>query len=217
MASVQSVSLTIAAQIHAYAWADATGFKDKLDRDPLEAIKSVSSIFHIPANPQLIDLDYTAQYGGGLPFNTYLDKELEQIYTTGKLNGQKVTMTPSEWVPPANLGPPVPIQQSSSGISLSDWARIYAYIFYQAKYASSPDKTIKPHFEGDPADALNTKIIGQLNLSSPNLPKIKYEYRKTPLITHDAPPSPPGNTQGFVDIYKDQNALGYTYRVRYCC
>src|SRR6266851_7518421 len=151
------------ARIHAKAWAEPfSGFKDKLDVDPYGALDPSGTVL----SDKLIDLGY---YYSGLNFGAYNAAELLEIFTSGTLHATPVTMDPSEWVRPS--GATVPIQQNSPpGISLPDWARIYAYIWYQYKFATPLNKAMRDHFEMDPANTLNTEIIPGLNSFIPPPP-----------------------------------------------
>lgn len=200
---------TQSARLHALAWADSTRNSiDMIDKDPAGAFTaSVRCDFGIAGNAKLIDLKSYDAYSGNLPFDAFSSGELKEIYTYGTLNGNHVQMQPSEWITPD--GTPIPLQQNSPpAISLTDWARIYAYIWYQSKFAGN--SSIVDDFETDPVKALvKHNITGTLS--------IPYNPRTTPLITHGNPPSDPGYLKGFEDIRDDPNALGYRYRVRYCC
>lgn len=207
---------TQSARLHALAWSDPTRNSiDVIDKDPAGPLTaSVRGNFGIAADAKLIDLESYDAYDGGLAFDEFTSGELQEIFKYGTLNRNHVQMEPSEWITPD--GTIIPIQQESPGISLTDWARIYAYIWYQYKFASPSNKVIRDHFEKDPAATLDKEIIADLNKLS-TLPPIIYIYKTTPLITHGNPPSDPGYISGFVDISDDPNALGYRYRVRYCC
>jgi hypothetical protein len=213
MASIPVITQTQAAQIHAKAWAEDLDhkptFKDTLDKHPAKAIDTtVRQPFHISADARLIDLN---NIYSKLTFSLYDGNQLSEIYTHGTLNGQSVEMDQSEWVPPSTQNGQRITQTSPPEVSLKDWARIYAYIFFQAKFASTKDATIIDDFQKDPVKALvDHKITTALSIS--------YNPGQAPLITHGGAPTDPGNNaQAFKDIMNASDAKGYRYIVRYCC
>jgi len=207
------------ARVHAKAWLDSN-FKDTLDKNPAAALDpSVRTQLKIRLDAKLIDLKSASGYG--VNFDNYKPDELQTIYTTGKLGGKLIEMTPSQWRSPS--GNFQDVTQKDPGISLANWAKIYAYIWYQFKFASNG--TIRDDFENKPAETLrdptnNVKdqTVDNVNRLSPTVPKIDYIYQQTPLITHGDPPTEPGSPAGLKDIRDDEmDAKGYRYRVSYCC
>jgi hypothetical protein len=212
------ITHTQAARLHAQAWADTSGKSiDQINKDPSGALTpGVRNSFGIHAQAKLIDLELYSDDLGDIDFGSYSPADLQSIYTTGADSlGNSVTMQPSLWITPSGTITPIGPQISPPAISLSDWARIYAYIWYQVNFASPKNTTIKANFENDPAKALSTQIIAPLNTASPTLPPINYNYKTTPLVTHGAPPL--AFATNFPAISNDPNAKGYRYIVRYCC
>lgn len=210
MAGILVITQTQAAQIHAKAWAEDLDhnptFKDTLDKHPAKAIDTtVRQLFHTRSDARLIDLNHIYSK---LTFPQYDRGQLLEIYTSGTLNHQPVEMDESEWVPPSGKSQQI---TQTLGISLKEWARIYAYIFFQAQFASPKDATIIDDFQKDPVKALvEHKIATALSIS--------YNPGQTPLITHGGPPTDPGNNaQAFKDIMNASDAKGFGYIVRYCC
>jgi hypothetical protein len=203
----------------AYLEKSTTNFKNTLERDPKAAVDYVRQNngdlpnIDLPApgsHLKLMTLDY-ANWMGGLDsvakdllaiFKGSSHQELQDIFNTGKLNGQPVELPPGEWVTDKGLirlflhsGPPT--------ISLTDWMRIYAYVWDQFNYPG--DKTMRDRFEEDPAQTLLNEIAGPLNLS----------YKKgDPLFTLGGPDDPPGN---LADIKADKGAKQFRHRIRLCC
>jgi hypothetical protein len=221
-----------AARIHAQAWyEDPQGkpgkFKDMLDKDPAGAIEPRKKGFGIldGANgAKLLDLESYNEDFGDIDFSDkgpYSTANLEKIYLTGQdpTTGNQLEMKPSLWITPS--GQIIPVGQNpnpTTGISLADWARIYAYIWYQVRFASN--QTIMDHFERDPSSALhdpshnfNDEIIPNLNQLS--VIQIGYNRGTTSLITHGDPPM--AFATDFQDISDDPNAKGYRYIVRFSC
>jgi len=220
-----------AARIHAQVWVEdptpagkGGGSREKLEKDPAKEINLRKKDFGIPPDARLIALELYNASLGDIDFDNYTNKDdLVSIYTKGQdKSGKSVTMQPSLWIPPS--GPPIAVgPQSSAAISLSDWARIYAYIWYQFRFANPLNLKIKGDFENDPVKALvNHKIIDNINNESnispippPIPPKITATPGTDPLITHGAPPL--AFATNFQAISDDPNALGYRYIVRFSC
>jgi hypothetical protein len=226
-----------AARIHAQAWyEDPTangkggGFRDSLDKDPFGALKSHTGVitrrdyFGIQTQAKLIALELYNDDLGDIDFNDYDQAELTKIFTTGLDNNlNQVSMQPSLWITPS--GKITEVGRRVVGISLENWARIYAYIWFQFRN-QPPNATIKGHFEIDPARALHDPAIANAwtdeiitsinNLSSANN-QIPYQHGQTPLITHGAPPTQDPGEPSFHAISDDPNAKGYRYIIRFSC
>jgi hypothetical protein len=215
-----------AARIHAQAWYEdptlggskAGGFKDSLEKDPAGALEPKKNDFGIldGANTaKLIDLDLYNQDLGDVDFGDYSPAELQTIFTTGfDAAGIQVKMRPSLWITPS--GKITEIGTAPVGISLENWARIYAYIVFMIP----KDPTIKANYQIDPARTLDKQIITPLNTASPALPPIIYVrggLNPTPLITHGDPPPQDPSEPSFRAIANDPNARGYRYIVRFSC
>ncbi len=221
MAAIPVMSEAQWARIIAKAYLEktTTNFKNTLERDPKAAVDYVrqnggdlpNMDLPAPGAPlRLMNLDYSnwvvldsVAIDLLAIFKGSSHVELQEIFNKGTLDGQPVELPPGEWVTDKGLirlflhsGPPT--------ISLTDWMRIYAYVWDQFRFPPG-NQAIRELFEEDPAQTLLSKIAGPLNLS----------YKKgDPLFTLGGPDDPPGN---LADIKADKGAKQFRHRIRLCC
>jgi hypothetical protein len=185
------------ARIIAKAYLDGTIATDDLTKDPKRFVDEVRAANDPPGmgsldNPvRLLNIDYS-HYSGGTDseakdvlaiFQGSDSQQLQDLFRTGNFLNQPVEMPPGEWI--TDVGLTRPFLHSAAAISLTDWMRIYAYIWHQTRFANNT--TIREHFEEDPAKTLQDEIIASLNADPASTPKINYTYRQTPLFTLGAP------------------------------
>jgi hypothetical protein len=218
------------ARIVAKAYLDGT--TGDLEKDPKQFVDGVRraddppGMKNLPDPVRLLNIDYS-HYSGGRDsaaknvlaiFQGSNSQQLQDLFHTGNFLGRPVEMPPGEWI--TDDGLTRLFLQSSPAITLTDWMRIYAYLWDQI--TNQGNTKIKEHFEEDPARTLldpNTppvfddQVIAKLNASSPPALKISYTYQQTPLFTLGAPP-PPGT---LTDIRNNQGAMGYRHRLRVTC
>jgi hypothetical protein len=136
-----------AARMLAQAWYEdssttpagkAGSFRDSLDKDPAGALTVARrDSFGIHPRAKMIALGLYSDALGDIDFDDYDQATLQSIFTTGlDNNGIQVTMQPSLWVTPS--GKITEIGPNPTGISLSDFARIYAYIFFRTNLMETP-------------------------------------------------------------------------------
>ncbi len=132
------------ARIVAKAFLDGT--TSDLEKDPKTFVDGVRTAndpdkMSLPSPVRLFSLDYSnwSQVDSVAIdllaiFQGSSHMELQEIFTTGKLDLQPVEMPPGEWKDPYGL---TKLFQHSGAptISLKDWMRIYAYVWDQNQMA----------------------------------------------------------------------------------
>lgn len=148
------------ARIHAKAWCESkqpnpTTFQDDLERDPAKAIFAVSSQFGISRADKIIDLDYDSDPVARQLRDSATPALLLQVIRDGMLNGHH--LSGGSWIRPNPQEEiTLPERAVNPAVSLEDWTRIYAYIWYQ--YLFNGDKNTRAQFEKDPASVLQAIV-----------------------------------------------------------
>ena len=152
------------ARIFAKAWYESTqgkpAFQEKLEHDPANAIDdAVRKQFGISRVAKIIDLDYDYDPVAQQLRDSATPDLLLKVIKDGELNGNQ--MSGGTWIRP-NPQEEITLPESAvnQAMSLADWTRIYAYIWYQ--YLKKDDVDTRATFEKDPASAL-TQIVDDIN------------------------------------------------------
>jgi hypothetical protein len=155
-------------------------YQKLLETNPFEALNLVRKEFGIRCDARHFDID-DPTYGGGTDesgseprFNTLEQGQLETIIKYGKLtlpdgrpeDARPAKMIPSEWVsyPPLYTQSREHAEHPGDGstLSLLEWARIIAYLYWFEKVDLDRFRALKDHFETDPAAAVHTIANGGL-------------------------------------------------------
>jgi len=219
MAAIPVIDEYTWARIVAKAYLDTSDFKSVLETDPAAAVSRTrleNPEFKIPPDPvKLMDLTYS--YDGPPDsvaklliaiFQGTTEAQLKGLYTSGELDGQPMELPCGEWINPA--GPKRLFEHAKEAVSLADWMRIYAYIWYQMRFGQPqppPPDNIRLRFEKNPAQTLDKEIAGPL--------KLTYAPGK-PLFTL-GDPVPDSSPWKLTDIRDDAGAKNFRHRIRMSC
>jgi len=188
--------------MYACVWSDPTKRTD-FEKNPKKAI--MGKFPGIVASDTVLDLSWPYD-----PVATWLkdkastDELLNVVKTGSTSSGQKLSapvFTFQGW------STPLPQGGDPAAISLENWTRIYAYIWYQSKTGNS---TPKGNFEKDPFSALPPIVADLKN------PPYSVTITYTKLLNLGPPPTifPPDT---LMSICNDADAKKYRHKPNLCC
>jgi hypothetical protein len=211
-----AISETGWAQIYAKAWYESTQptpttFQDDLEQDPAAAINAaVRKDFGISRADTILDMDYDTDPVSKFLKDDASPADLLKVITSGSipppnsLQGQHISR--STWRRPTDPKEiRLPETYRSPTISLQDWTRIYAYLWYQ--YLNN-DVVSRARFENDPAATLPDIVAGIKALSNVTINYVK----GTHLVDLGYPPDKDKDPAVLKSIQNDKGAKQYSHK-----
>jgi len=191
------------ARMYGCVWSDQN-LQALFEVDPKKAIDLRRTKLHIGANEPLLDLGWPYDaVANWLSDSTRTPGELEAVIRSGSIPSGENLSAP-EFKPPTGKGQPTKLPPGDGAISLPDWTRIYAYIWYQSK---TGNPGLRGQFESDPATALPAIVAGIQNM-------VGYKINYSKLLNLGAPPHIPDK---LTDICDADDAKKYSFMPCFCC